>query len=249
MVVAVLAGLVVAPLASEALDWGPSARPLWPAHATCRSCGAQVAWVERLPVHGWYRRPCAACGDRRPRREVAVEAATPVACGLTAWWAGPSWALPAFAYLAVVAVVLTVIDIGEHRLPNRIVLPSYLVGAALLGVAALATGAWSDLLRAVAGFGALGGTYFVLAFIHPSGLGFGDVKLAALLGLYLGWLGWAEVAVGGFLGFLLGGLVGLVLVATGVAGRKTHIPFGPFMLLGAATAMVTADRVAQWYAR
>ena len=76
-------------------------------------------------------------------------------------------------------------------------------------------------------------------------MGFGDVKLAGLLGLYLGWLGWIELAVGAFAAFLFGGLVGLALLVTGRAGRKSHLPFGPFMLVGALLAILAARPLAQ----
>jgi leader peptidase (prepilin peptidase)/N-methyltransferase len=89
--------------------------------------------------------------------------------------------------------------------------------------------------------------YFLLAFIYPSGMGFGDVKLAGVLGLYLGWLGWAEVVTGGFLGFLFGGVVGGLLMAVHRAGRKTQIPFGPFMLAGAFVAILWGSALADLY--
>jgi leader peptidase (prepilin peptidase) / N-methyltransferase len=89
--------------------------------------------------------------------------------------------------------------------------------------------------------------YFALAFVHPSGMGFGDVKLAGLLGLYLGWLGWSSVWIGTLAGFALGGLVGVVVLATGLGNRKTAIPFGPCMLAGAMLAVFVATPLATWY--
>jgi leader peptidase (prepilin peptidase)/N-methyltransferase len=83
--------------------------------------------------------------------------------------------------------------------------------------------------------------------VHPAGMGYGDVKLAGLLGLYLGWLGWGPVLVGTFTGFLLGGLVGVALLVTRRAGRRTAIPFGPFMLGGAMLALFFAGPVTSWY--
>ena len=89
--------------------------------------------------------------------------------------------------------------------------------------------------------------YFALAFLYPGGMGFGDVKLAGLLGLYLGWLGWSSVLVGTFTGFLLGGLVGVALLATRKATRRSAIPFGPAMLAGALLAVFLAGPIADWY--
>lgn len=150
------------------------------------------------------------------------------------------------------AVRLTVIDIRSHLLPNRIVLPSYGVAGVLLLAAAVskavpdagvghpATAALFGVpgLAALAGGAVLWFFYFVLRFIHPPGMGFGDVKLAGVLGLYLGYLGWSHVFAGTFAAFLLGGLWSLVVLATRRGTLRSAIPFGPFMLAGAAAAMV-----------
>jgi leader peptidase (prepilin peptidase)/N-methyltransferase len=89
--------------------------------------------------------------------------------------------------------------------------------------------------------------YFLLALVYPAGMGFGDVKLAGVLGLYLGWLGWAEVVTGGFLGFLFGGVGGVLLIAVRRAGRKSMIPFGPYMLAGALVAILCGGALADLY--
>ncbi len=89
--------------------------------------------------------------------------------------------------------------------------------------------------------------YFALCFAYPAGMGFGDVKLSGVLGLYLGWLGWGSLAVGLFLGFLFGGLVGIGLVVVKKGGRKTAVPFGPFMLSGALVAILIGQRLADAY--
>jgi leader peptidase (prepilin peptidase) / N-methyltransferase len=89
--------------------------------------------------------------------------------------------------------------------------------------------------------------YFLLVFIHPAGMGFGDVKLAGVLGAYLGWIGWGALAVGAFLGFLLGGLYGALLLLLRRAGRKSAIPFGPFMLLGAVVGVLAGSQIADGY--
>jgi leader peptidase (prepilin peptidase)/N-methyltransferase len=158
--------------------------------------------------------------------------------------AGPL--LPAYLYLAAVAVALAAIDLDVQRLPDRIVLPSYRVGAALLAPAALADRHAG--LRALLAMAALWGLYFGIRFAYPAGMGYGDVKLAGLLGLYLGCLGWGAVWVGAFAGFLLGALAGVLLLATGrAAGRRTAIPFGPYMLAGALLAPFIATPISTWY--
>jgi leader peptidase (prepilin peptidase)/N-methyltransferase len=94
---------------------------------------------------------------------------------------------------------------------------------------------------------ALGLFYGVLWFVYPAGMGFGDVKFSGVLGLYLGWISWGAVALGGFLGFLLGGVVGAALLVAKRATRKTGIPFGPFMILGAVLAILWGQPVVDWY--
>jgi leader peptidase (prepilin peptidase)/N-methyltransferase len=111
----------------------------------------------------------------------------------------------------------------------------------------LAHGDWWSAVRGLVAMAALWSFYFALAFLYPGGMGFGDVKLAGLLGLYLGWLGWSSVLVGTFTGFLTGGLAGAVLLATRRADRRTAIPFGPAMLAGALFAIFLARPVAAWY--
>jgi leader peptidase (prepilin peptidase)/N-methyltransferase len=117
----------------------------------------------------------------------------------------------------------------------------------LLGLAALVRGELGPFLRALAGMVALYALYYLLMLIYPAGMGFGDVKLAGVVGLYLGWLGWAEVVIGGFLGFVIGALSGLGLMAARRATRKSALPFGPAMLLGALIAVLAGTAIADWY--
>ncbi|KAA9110954.1 prepilin peptidase [Microbacterium rhizomatis] len=139
----------------------------------------------------------------------------------------------AFAVFAVLGVVLAVIDIRTHRLPNRLVLPGYPVAIALFTTACVAGAPWLSLLRAVIAMGALFGFYLGLRLLSRSGLGGGDVKLAGLIGLHLGWLGWAELAIGAVAAFVLGGLYAVSLLTVGRADRRTRVAFGPWMLVGA----------------
>ncbi|MCC9195562.1 A24 family peptidase [Arthrobacter sp. zg-Y820] len=143
----------------------------------------------------------------------------------------------ATAYFLVLAVRLAAVDAATHRLPNRIVLPAYPVSALLLGTAALAAGDAARIAAMVLAGVVLFSAYFLLRFSNPSGLGFGDVKLAGVLGLYLGFAGWPYVLAGTVAGFVLGGLWGVWLILSRRGTAKTAIAFGPFMLAGAALAM------------
>lgn len=182
-------------------------------------------------------------GSRSPRRfrgRGAVAAGTAVLFALTAWRFGLSWELPAFLVLASAGMLLAVVDLRHRLLPDRIVLPALAAGTGLLAVAAAVDGSWASLGRAGLGAAALFTVFLVLALISPRSLGMGDVKLAALLGLHLGWLGWPVLLVGAAGGFLLQALASLVLLAIGRVGWKGELPFGPAMLLGAAAAIGAA---------
>lgn len=161
------------------------------------------------------------------------------------------WALAlvvvAFLYFAAVSIALTQIDLDTRRLPNSIVLPSYVVAAALLTLAALLSGEWEPLFRAVVGMVALYAFYALLRLVRPGGMGGGDVKLAGVIGIYLGWLGWGALLVGAFAAFVYGGVFGIILLLVRRAGRKTAIPFGPWMILGAWTGVFAGEAVGRWY--
>lgn len=161
-----------------------------------------------------------------------------VGVGLTGWGVGARWTLIAWLWVALVGAVLSFIDLEHHRLPDRLTMPSYVVVGVALVVPALAYGQWDAYLRAWIGAAAMFAGYFILALINPAGMGMGDVKLAGVLGLVLGYIGWSFVFVGFFAAFFAGAIVGIVLMLFGKAGRKTQIPFGPFMFIGALIALL-----------
>jgi len=155
--------------------------------------------------------------------------------------------LIAFFYLAAISIALTLIDLDVHKLPNAIVLPAYPVLVVLLGAASLVEGDPAALLRAAIGGAVLFVLYFIMAIAYPGGMGFGDVKLAGVLGFALAWLGWGPLVVGAFAAFILGGVFGIVLLVVRRAGRKSRIPFGPWMLGGAWIGIVAGASLAAGY--
>ncbi|MEU1675493.1 A24 family peptidase [Streptomyces roseifaciens] len=179
--------------------------------------------------------------ERCPAYGPAVVAA-PLICALVcaalAVAVGPRPELVVWLLLAPFAAVLAVVDATVHRLPDILTLP--LAGAAvvLLGAASLVPGHGGSWAGAVTGALALAGVYFVLFLIHPNGMGFGDVKLALVVGAALGWYGWAVLFVGFFLGISLGAAYGIGLMVLRRADRKSAMPFGPFMLIGAFLGML-----------
>ncbi|MEU3317907.1 prepilin peptidase [Streptomyces sp. NPDC006785] len=158
---------------------------------------------------------------------VALAAATGARPELVVWLA-----------LTPVAVLLAVVDRRVHRLPDPLTLPLAAAAVLLLGGAALLPGHAGSWTSGLLGGLTLGGFYFLLFLINPNGMGFGDVKLALALGVVLGWYGWSVLFLGGFAGFLFGAAYGLALLLLRRAGRRTGIPFGPFMIAGALTGVL-----------
>nr|WP_203678704.1 A24 family peptidase [Streptomyces microflavus] len=163
---------------------------------------------------------------------------TVLACTVLAAATGARPELAGWLLLAPVAVLLATVDRRVHRLPDPLTLPLAAAAVLLLGGAALLPGHAGSWTTALLGGPALGGFYFLLFLINPNGMGFGDVKLALALGVALGWYGWEVLFLGGFAGFLFGAAYGLGLVLLRRAGRRTGIPFGPFMIAGALTGIL-----------
>ncbi|MEU1628678.1 A24 family peptidase [Streptomyces sp. NPDC020096] len=167
---------------------------------------------------------------------------TAAICAALAQRGGARPELAVWLLLVPLAALLARVDLAVRRLPDVLTIPAAAGTALLLGAAALLpahTGSWP---RALLGGLALGAGYLVLLLANPSGMGLGDVKLAPTLGLALGWYGWPVLLAGTFLGFALGGVTGLVLLAARRADRRTAIPFGPFMLVGALAGMLLGAR-------
>jgi len=220
--------------------------------SACPRCGHPIRSRDNVPVVSWLllRARCRDCGEPISARYPLVEAATGVLFAATAWFTGPSWTLPALLYLVAISLALTLIDLDVRRLPNAIVLPSYGVGAVLLALASWNPGGasdWGAFGRALIGCAALYAFYFLLVLVYPAGMGFGDVKLAGVLGMYMAWFGWAQLVIGAFTAFLLGGIFAVGLMLAGRAGRKTSVPFGPWMIAGAFVGIVWGGDIWSWY--
>ena len=172
-------------------------------------------------------------GPLTVRMRIATAAATFTLSALLAWRFGPSPELPAYILLAAAGVQLARIDLQHHLLPNRMVLPLLGAGIVLLGAASGVSGEAGSLLRGVAGAIILFALYLFLALTSRNGLGMGDVKLAAPLGLYLGYLGWSHLFYGGALGFVAGGVASALLVLKNRGNKPKEVAFGPSMLAAA----------------
>jgi len=249
LVAAGVAGLAIGSFLNVVIHRLPRGESLRRPGSHCPACTAPVPVRYNIPVLGWLlcRGRCGACGAPVSLRYPLVELVTGLLFVAVAARFHATAALPAYLYLAAVAVALAVIDLRVWRLPDAIVLPSYGVGAVLLGAAAIARTDWWAAGRGLIAMAVLFGVYLLIALARPGGMGLGDVKLAGLLGLYLGFLGWSPLWVGAFAGFLLGGLAGAALLLTRRTDRRGAIPFGPFMLAGALVAVFFAGPIGAWY--
>jgi len=214
--------------------------------SACPACGAPIRARHNVPVVGWLvlRGRCYDCRAPISARYPLVEAGIGLLFALTAIrFADDLRLLPAYLCFAGIGVALALIDLDVRRLPNVIVLPAYPVLALLLAIDADP----HALLRAGAGAAALFGFYLVVALVAPGAMGFGDVKLAGVIGAMTGYLSWGALLIGAFLGFLFGAVAGVALMAAGRAARKTALPFGPFMILGGLTSVLGAGYLGDYY--
>lgn len=244
-----LLGLVVGSFLNVVVHRVPRGESVVSPPSACPGCGQPIGPRDNVPVVSWLllRGRCRRCRVPISPRYPLVELATAGLFGLMAVRFGLDAVLPAFMYLCAVGLALALIDLDCRRLPDVLTLPSYPAALGLLGVAAAAGSDSGSLLRAVLGGLVMFALYFGLYFVYPAGMGFGDVKLSGVLGMYLGWLGWGVLALGTFLGFFLGGLFGIALIIAKRGGRKTKVPFGPFMLLGVLGAVLGGEQLVDGY--
>jgi leader peptidase (prepilin peptidase) / N-methyltransferase len=168
---------------------------------------------------------------------LAVEAAAALALAVTAARAASPWQLAGLGWLMLCAVALAFIDAAIRRLPDPLTGAAFAGTLGLLAVAALTGGHPGQLGRAAIAAAALCGFYLALFVIRPSGMGLGDVKLAAGVGVALGWLGWQAVVAGTFLTFALAAVYGIALLLLHRASRTSQLPLGPFIVLGTLAAI------------
>ncbi len=217
----------------------------------CPACRAQIAERDNVPIVSWVllRGRCRACRARIPVRYPLVEAGTAGLFAAAALRLGPAWSLPAFCVFFASLLAVSVIDLDHFIIPNRVVYPTLCVTGPLLVLAAAATGGWANLEHAAicgaAGFAAL----LVVHLVAPHGMGFGDVRLAGVIGMMLGWLGLGYAVLALFLSFLLASVVGVALIVTRLRSRRDAMPFGPFMAMGAVMAVLWGRPILDAYAR
>lgn len=206
----------------------------------CPSCGNTITAIQNIPLFSYVvlRGRCKHCGERISIRYPLIELATGLLFASAAWKFALSAEAVIYSGFFWALVVLTVIDLEYKLLPNKIVFPTFIAGWIALVIAALAGGEPSRLIDGAIGAAIFGGFFFLVAFVYPAGMGGGDVKLAFVLGTFLGYAGGPGIVlVGMFLSFLIGAVVGIIVMKATGGDRKKQVPFGPFLAVGTVLAL------------
>lgn len=236
----VLYGLVVGSFLTVVVDRVPRGASIVSPGSACGSCGLRLGIIDLVPVLSWLalRGRCRKCRSAIGIEPIILELCSALLFALMAVHFGQEWRVIPFCLWSAGLLALAWIDLHTQRLPREIIHVTAAVVVPLLAVAALLEGEpvriLAMLIGAVIAFAVMGLIYLA----SRKSMGDGDVRLAPLLGAALGWLNPGLAPVGLFFGFLTGAVVGLVLMATGKAGRKTAVPFGPFLVLGSFLAIV-----------
>jgi leader peptidase (prepilin peptidase)/N-methyltransferase len=240
--IAFLGGLVAGSFTTVVAHRVPRGESIVGPRSRCPACGAQIAAYDNVPVLSWalLRGRARCCGTaisaRYPLTELALGALY-AATVLVLWDDPAELALGLVFVTTLVAVTLT--DLERRIIPNRILLVAAVAGVAI----AAATDPAGLPERAIAAVAA-GGLLFAAALAYPRGMGLGDVKLAVVMGLFLG----RGVAPAILVALLAGSLAGLALIARhGAAARKRAIPFGPFLALGGVVGLLAGNQLVDWY--
>jgi leader peptidase (prepilin peptidase) / N-methyltransferase len=240
--IAFLGGLIAGSFVTVVGHRVPRGESIVGPRSRCTTCGAQIAAYDNVPVASWVilRGRSRCCGERISARYPLTELGLGVLYAATVallWGDGGEIALGLVFVTMLVAVTLT--DLEQRIIPNRILLVSAVAGAAIAAVADP-----GSLPERAAAAAAAGGLLFLAALAYPKGMGLGDVKLAATMGIFLG----RNVAPAILVALLAGSLVGLAMIARdGAAARKRAIPFGPFLALGGVVGLLAGDQLVDWY--
>jgi leader peptidase (prepilin peptidase) / N-methyltransferase len=244
---ALVLGLAFGSFMTVAIYRAPAGESLVRPRSRCPDCGEPIRTADNIPVISWLmlRGRCRACGDRiSPVYPFTELASGGLFVAVELVYEDP-WRVVLLAPFAGLMVAISVIDIRHRRIPNRLVYPAVVIAAAVIIVGDLAGGGL-DALDAGIGLFAYGLGLMIIALISPNGMGMGDVKLVGLIGLVLGSIGLDLVAVAAGMGILLGGAGAIVALLAG-AGRKSSIPFGPFLAAGAVIALFVGRQIADAY--
>jgi len=212
-------------------------------------CDAKIANRDNVPIVSWLllRGRCRHCGARISPRYPIVEALTALFFAVVGARFGLVAVLPAVLVFTAASIALSAIDLEHRRLPDRIVFPTLIIESALLVLAGIVDGRPRSIVMAAVGAVMASGFLFVVWFAVPRALGFGDVKYGLVIGALLGWFGLGHVALGLFLGYLIGATIGIGLMVAKRKVRGLIIPFGPSLARGAWIAALWGTAILDWY--
>lgn len=245
-VVALPFGLALGSFMTVAVHRLPRGESVVRPRSRCPGCGAEIGARDNVPVLSWLllRGRCRHCGERISVEYPLIEFGTAALVVLAAIRYPNPWRAVLVAGLLALMPAITLIDLRHRIIPNRLTYPALLLFPPAVVLAWL-VGQATDPVRALLGALLFGGTLFVVAIVSR-GMGMGDVKLAAVIGLVLGALGLRYVGVAAAAAIVLGGLGGLVALARG-SSRKSAIPFGPYLAAGAVVAGLWGGPLSAWY--
>lgn len=238
-------GLLIGSFLTVVVDRVPRGASIVAPPSACGACGNRLTAPDLVPVFSWLvlRGKCRHCGAKIGIEPIVVELANATLFVLFGLEFGVDAVLPAYCILAASLVALVWIDLREFRLPREITYTAFVLGSIALVVAALVNDEPERIWQAYLGAGIALAIMGAIYLASRGGMGEGDVRLAPLLGLYLGYLNPAIVPVGLFLGFALGAVVGVAMMAMGKGGRKTALPFGPFLAAGTVIAVFAGQSI------
>ncbi|MBN2027451.1 MAG: prepilin peptidase [Actinobacteria bacterium] len=237
-VVVFLFGLVVGSFDNVAIYRIPEGKSLWAPRSFCPKCGTTIAWYDNIPMVSYLllRGRCRHCSESISWRYPLVELVSGLLFLAVFAKVDFQWTAEFLPYLFMVTVLIIVsaIDLQRQIIPNKVMYPSIVVALAAMGIVSLVRGDYHIVVDSLIGFAVIAIPWALLALVFPRGFGMGDAKLAAFTGTILGW---RSELVGFFIGIALGAVIGVILMAAGKKGRKSRIPFGPFLAAGALIAL------------
>ncbi len=251
-----LMGIVIGSFLNVVADRVPEGKSIASPPSHCPSCGKKIPRRDLVPLISYLllKGHCRNCRAAIPPRVFVVELFTGSLLAFQVWYLGPGWELLIIALYSFVFIVLFVIDLEHGILPNKIVYPAFIAAVVMVaaGSAAgyepqgIASGTGFDvwIIDALLGFAIGFIFFFIVALIFPGGMGWGDVKLAGLMGLVVGY---PLIIVAVFLAVIGGGLLAGLLLVTGVKSRKDSMPFGPFLALAAIATLLWGQLILYWY--
>ena len=230
---AAIFGLVFGSFATVLIARLPTNESLW-TRSACPHCSTQINASKNIPLISYFllKGRCGGCSEKISWTYPAIEASMAALFIAPLFLLNTNTQIALWIIFAIIGLPLTVIDLKVHRLPDRLTVSLFIISLIVIVVSAISTSNYSRIKPSLIGAISLVGFYFLIAFISRGGMGFGDVKLSASIGLVSGYFGLSTVLVSSFSAFFLGSVIGIAMMIFGSAGRKTAIPFGPFMIAG-----------------